>query len=50
MSVRREALQYGYVGGGQARAVNKVVKSRTQAHSSTGICSKEIKTAEQAQV
>lgn len=44
------ALQYGFVGGGQARAVNKVVKTRTQAHSCTSICCEEIKTAEQAQV
>lgn len=36
--------------GGQARAVNKVVKTRTQAHSCTSICNGEIKTAEQAQV
>lgn len=50
MYVRREALQYGFVEGGQARAVNKVVKARTQAHSCTSICSEEIKTAEQAQV
>lgn len=44
------ALQYGFVGGGQARAVNKVVKTRTQTHSCTSICCEEIKTAEQAQV
>ncbi len=48
--VRREALRYGFVQGGQAKVVNKVVKTRTQTHSCTSICNEEIKTAEQAQV
>lgn len=43
-------MQYGFVEGGQARAVNKVVKTRTQTHSCTSICNEEIKTADQAQV
>lgn len=44
------ALQYGFVEGGQAVVVNKMVKTRTQAHSCTGVCSVEIKMADQAQI
>lgn len=43
-------MYYGFVAGGQARAVNKVVKTRTQIHSCTSICNEEINTAEQARV